>query len=490
MNTKEDIMNIPAEKFVLVQQENGLHDLKFETKPIGYFKDAWIRFRRNKGSVVAACIITILLLFAIIVPIFSKFDVKYLDGYYSHVLPKNEFFSKIGFWDGMTTMTQNQQGYDYLNGIPGAVVEVKKEFENQAVNKKTAKFYDIKVDTYKKVGFVYQGLTASEYNDILKYQEETGIQILYPMIDTKKLANPGFKKDANYWYLSDAKGVAKLDKDGNYQDIYMHDSETGEVQYYVTKMGGSQYQVRVLYYEYYNYIHGYYPCFWFGCDNLGHDIFVNLAVGARISFLLGIFVSFINICVGAVYGSIEGYYGGYVDLFMERFSDIMGNIPMIISVSLFQIYCSRALGPIVSLIFAFVLTGWISPAYRMRTQFYRFKGQEYVLAARTLGAKDRRLIFKHILPNSLGTFVTAVVLIIPGVIFSESILTYLGIVDLQNSNFTSIGTLLNNAKASFSSYPHELFFTATFISLLMISFNLFGNGLRDAFNPSLRGVEE
>ena len=123
-------------------------------------------------------------------------------------------------------------------------------------------------------------------------------------------------------------------------------------------------------------------------------------------------------------------------------------------------------------------------------QFYRFKGQEYILAARTLGASDARLMFKHIFPNSLGTIITSSVLVIPGVLFSESTLTYLGIVNLDSSTMTSIGTMLANGRQFLSSYPHIIFFPALFISLLEISFNLFGNGLRDAFNPALRGSDE
>jgi oligopeptide transport system permease protein len=129
-------------------------------------------------------------------------------------------------------------------------------------------------------------------------------------------------------------------------------------------------------------------------------------------------------------------------------------------------------------------------AARVRMPFYRFKRQEYILAARTLGAKDGRLMFKHIFPNSIGTIITGSVLVIPGVIFSESSLSYLGIINLETSSLTSVGTLLAQGQGYLSTYPHIIFFPALFIALLEISFNLFGNGLRDAFNPSLRGVEE
>ena len=125
-----------------------------------------------------------------------------------------------------------------------------------------------------------------------------------------------------------------------------------------------------------------------------------------------------------------------------------------------------------------------------RKQFYRFKGQEYVLAARTLGASDRRLMFKHIFPNSLGTIITSSVLVIPGVINSETSLTYLGIVNLSEFAGTSIGELMTQGQAAMTTSPHAMLFPALFISLLLISFNLFGNGLRDAFNPSTRGTED
>ena len=237
-------------------------------------------------------------------------------------------------------------------------------------------------------------------------------------------------------------------------------------------------------------LHGEYACFAFGADNFGKDIFVRLAVGGRLSLLLGFSVSLINIILGLIYGSIEGYYGGLADLIMERIVDILNDVPFIIIATLFQLYFAKKVGVIPTLLFAFVLTGWIGVAARTRMQFYRYKGQEYVLAARTLGAKDSRLIFRHILPNAIGPLITGAVLMIPGVIFSESMLSYLNIIDLSTSNLTSIGTMLNSSKSVYTQYPHEMLFPAIFISLLMICFNIFGNGLRDAFNPSLRGVDE
>ena len=132
---------------------------------------------------------------------------------------------------------------------------------------------------------------------------------------------------------------------------------------------------------------------------------------------------------------------------------------------------------------------WIATARRVRSQFYRFKGQEYVLAARTMGAKDGRIIFKHIFPNAIGTVITSSALAIPATILSESVLSYLGILHLGGVDGTSLGTLLADAQSRWTQFPHLMLYPAVVISLLMISFNLFGNGLRDALNPALRGVE-
>ena len=269
------------------------------------------------------------------------------------------------------------------------------------------------------------------------------------------------------------------------------EGDDGSLRYH--KVGGTEtstnYRVRVCLYNYFQYKYGFEAEFLFGTNTKGQDIFTRLASGARFSFILAIGVSAINMIIGAIYGAIQGYYGGTIDLVLDRISDVLNNVPFMVVTTLFQLHLAKHVGPVVALIFAFVLTGWIGMAARVRMQFYRFKGQEYILAARTLGASDARLMFKHIFPNSLGTIITGSVLVIPGMIFSESSMTYLGIVNLESSTMTSVGTMLANGKDQLQYNPYIILFPALFVSLLMISFNLFGNGLRDAFNPSLRGAE-
>ena len=220
----------------------------------------------------------------------------------------------------------------------------------------------------------------------------------------------------------------------------------------------------------------------------GKDILTCLSSGARFSFIFAIVVAVCNLIVGAIYGSIAGYYGGRIDLVMERITDILSAIPTMVVITLLKLHMGGSSQALV-LFIAFFLTGWIGMGHRTRMQFYRFKNQEYVLSARTLGASDRRLMFKHIFPNAIGTLVTAFALVIPSMIYSETSFSYLGIINLATGNITSVGTLIAAGQASLATAPFVAMFPSVFLALLMLSFNLFGNGLRDAFNPSLRGSE-
>ncbi len=224
--------------------------------------------------------------------------------------------------------------------------------------------------------------------------------------------------------------------------------------------------------------------FWFGSDYLGRDLLTRLFWGARISLVIAFFAVMTNIVIGLIYGSIAGYYGGTVDMLMMRFAEILSGIPYLVVVMMFILLFGTGM---FSIIFALTITGWIGTAQLIRAQFYRFKGREYVLAAKTLGVRDRTLIFRHILPNSLGPIITRAMIAIPGVIFSEAFLAFIGL-GLQAPK-PSIGILLSDGQKVLLQYPYQTFFPAVLISVLMISFNLFANGLRDALDPTKRGEE-
>ncbi len=510
--------NIPDEKFTFAQMDERIHDVKFETKPIGYLADAWMRFRKNKASIVALWIIIFIVLYALIVPMVSDYTISDADGVYAKMRPKNEFLSSLSLFDGTYDQKLNDKYYMYMVGIGMATLDTDGQGGigwSQALNAPMSpiaslgnayyeddKLYrDAAIDSYYAVGFKYLSITTAEYEDIQAWEKESGIQVLYPMVDiNSKYCDSNNQTDANYWYRHAANGSPlnikgkKMELDDAREqglvDNYLRDSE-GNVQFFMKK-DKSMIMVRVLYYNYFQYKNGYEPLHTFGTDAQGYDIFVRLAHGLRLSLLLAISVSIINLTIGSIYGAVEGYYGGAADLIMERITEILDGIPFVVVATLFQLHLviPGKVSPFAGILLAFVATGWISTAYRVRTQFYRFKNQEYVLVARTLGAKDARLMFKHIFPNALGTIITSSVLVIPGVVFTESTMSYLGIINFNTQNSISLGTLLSNGQGYLATDPHIILTPAIVISLLMISFNLFGNGLRDAFNPSLRGADE
>lgn len=506
--------HIPKEQFEFAEARDFSHDKKLVTKPVGYFHDAFRRFCKNKGSIVGAIIIIALILFAIIVPFCTQYTVNYNDTYYRYTLPKNELFANTTFWDGCEEKTLNKQTFDYyyLMGEETGHPSVKNNEYTQ-----NGSLYTFRLDSYHSTGCVYYRAELWEYEKIQQYQNETGRQVIYPMIPlSKRPQSSSMRSDANYYYetrmrnggteivydengdiiLAYASHPVGEESNDNYHSIRIEgDGENGE-EYEYARLTDTGYEIRINYYEYYIYYHTYHlqdgidePIFLFGTTEGGQDILTCLASGARFSFLFAICVAAVNLFVGAIYGSIEGYYGGKIDLVMERVSDILASVPSVIVITLLQLHMQGA-STILVLFLAFFITGWIGMASTTRMQFYRYKNQEYVLAARTLGAKNRRIIWKHIFPNALGTLVTSCALVIPSMIYSEVNLSYLGIINLSSGNLTSVGTLLANGQPFLTTYPHIIAFPSVFLALLLLSFNLFGNGLRDAFNPSLRGSED
>jgi len=253
---------------------------------------------------------------------------------------------------------------------------------------------------------------------------------------------------------------------------------------YVDQSDGEVYYVKAEYTQYKMYGYSSMPIFLFGTDKTGRDMFKYVFEGLRTSLLLGILTTLVCFLFGLLWGSISGYFGGTTDLVMERFTDILSGVPWIVVMTLVIIHMGSNF---LTFAIALCLTGWIGTAATTRTQFYRFRGREYVLASRTLGASDARLIAKHILPNAMGTIITSAVLMVPSVIFSEATISYLG---LGLKNLSSLGVILSNNQSELTTNSYLLIFPSVIIALLMISFNLFGNGLRDAVNPSLKGEDE
>ena len=366
---------IPAGEFERVAGDK-IFDQNIEGEAIGFFKDAYLRFKKNKAAIVSMWIILLIVFMAIFGPMMSPYHFREQHTSFGTLPPRIPILENFGIADGCVEMDVFKAD---LEEYGDAVKEIKSEYIWKFRNKDVEKAI-IKLDLYK-----YRGA----------------------------------------------------------EDHY----------------------------------------FIFGTDNIGRDLFVRLWRGTRISLLIGIISVLINCFIGVVYGAVSGYYGGKVDMVLQRISEILGGIPFLVMSILFIMVLGAGVW---SFILVLIVTGWIGMSRMIRAQFYRYKDYEYVMASRTMGAPDRTLIFRHILPNAIGPIITQATFAVPSAIFSESFLSYLGL-GIQAPE-PSIGVLLAEGQKVLTNSPHLTLFPALVVSALMLAFNMFGNGLRDAFDPRMRGA--
>jgi ABC-type dipeptide/oligopeptide/nickel transport system permease subunit len=623
--------NIPKEQFNFVQQDSKIFDKEFETKPIGYFQDAMIRFVRNKTNVVATSILLVIVLMSIFQPILTSKNYVNLEPAVAFLPPRVPILENFGIADGLASFQDqpvilntinestgfggNPIGYnpefileesreyytigcsDFNTLCQGGEAVLRLDSSNPAVTVGTTQIlsfdaaqqtvlsidvvdldedsakvlevfvrpnaeepfvllttiiqpgqYDIDVfdalglssvdsfsssvrlrfvsdDRFDFVSIASIALTqggSSEPSLLLEGQplvsnlrslnlpgeggsivrQNASIQMMsfeydsysavfglrpnnaLPISQYNEIiaANPACVRtenpaNPNGWLMGEGCPIVEVIREN-----------PGVV------VGGINYGSYVAVIDY-ALLNGYdsIPYFLFGTTNAGRDLFSLIWVATRTSLLIGLIVAGINISIGVLFGSISGYYGGNIDIIMQRFSEIVGRIPFLVILAIFIALLGAG---IQTLIFILIVSGWIGVAYVTRTQFYRFKGREYVLASRTLGAKDMRLIFRHILPNGIGTIITASILLIPATIFAESTISYLGFGIGHGTSFNflgmefsgvSVGVLLADGRQELITRPYLTVYPAIVISILMITFNMFGNALRDALNPALRG---
>lgn len=221
--------------------------------------------------------------------------------------------------------------------------------------------------------------------------------------------------------------------------------------------------------------------FWIGTDGLGRDQWTRVWQGTRVSLYIAILAAFIDMVIGVAYGGISAYYGGRVDDYMQRIIEILVGIPNLVVVILMILILEPG---ILSITIALTITGWIPMARIIRGQVLKLKNQEFILASRTLGSNDSRILMKHLVPNVTGLIVINTMFTIPGAIFFEAFLSFIGL-GLQPPT-ASLGTLIDEGFKSLQTNPYLMVYPAIIISLIMIAFNIVADGLRDAFDPKMR----
>lgn len=223
--------------------------------------------------------------------------------------------------------------------------------------------------------------------------------------------------------------------------------------------------------------------YWFGSDLYGRDIWTRTWEGARVSLIIAVAAAIIDMVIGMSYGLISGYFGGKVDMLMQRFLEVANGIPRLVIVTLLLLILQPGM---ITIIFALMLTEWVGMSRIARAEMLKLKDQEFVLASRTLGAGSFFIIFKEVLPNIIGPIITQVMFSIPTAIFTEAFLSFVGLgIPVPQC---SLGSLISELYNSFTTHPYQIIPPIVVMSLLMLSFNLVADGLREALDPKMKSM--
>ena len=432
----DDIMKwneLPQDAFTEASKEEKVNFIQ-ERKSVSYWKDALRRLRKNTVAMVALVIIIILVLFAFVGPMIVPYTYK------QQVRGSESLHPWHISWEDQQRIDEYLTEHNGSGALdPDQAVEQARA-EAEAAGKKLSKIEEARIRAQASVA--QEDAAASEE----KVTEKDAIRELG--IKNKPF---GYSKQ-------------ELERKANGEKVFPHV---------------------------------------FGTDDQGRDIMVRVMVGARVSIIVGICAALLVLVIGALYGSVSGYCGGTVDAVMQRIVEIIYSIPEMLIILLLSATLKPALetfqnsgkgflqsmvtllGPnLISMFIAFGLLYWVTMSRIIRGQILQLKQQEYVTAARALGAKGGRIITKHLLPNCIGQIITTTFLQIPSAIFLESFLSFVGVG--VSAPLTSLGSMCSEALSGLNSFPYRLFIPAAILSVLILSLNLFGDGLRDALDPRLK----
>lgn len=396
---------------------------KVSRRSLTFAQDVWFRLKQNKVALLCFAVIVILVLGAIFIPYFWGFSYSDQRLDFSNIPPVLKTY-ELG--DGQYIYVSK----DYRAILVSPDGELLEACSQVATNQERVNVYDV---------------GGKEF--VIDYSEYFAAKQRFAKVEQKS------KKDPS---VDLAKAQQELNNTPQYTLSY--DGKALET----TKTMRNK-----------TYI--------FGTDTLGRDLFIRIVYGARISLTIGFVAAFVNFVIGVFYGGISGYFGGIVDSIMMRIVEIISAIPMMLYVILLIVVMEPGLKTI---IIALSITYWVSMARIVRAQVLTMREQEFVLAARTLGAGTKRILTKHLIPNIMGPVMVALTMQIPNAIFTEAFLSFVGLG--VSAPVSSWGKLCNDALAGMFTYPYQLFFPALTISITILSFNLFGDGLRDALDPKQR----
>ena len=420
---------------------------KIERPSLTFFQDGWRRLKANKVAMVSMVIIVLITIGAIVIPWFWPYTYKAQNLDMANIPAVMDTFPLENGKNIYVTPQYTVMVMDSKGNLEGLAQSGRKDM----VGKKN----------YYSVDGLELCVDYSLYSEAVKE---------YKSLE-KKADESGMVKVADAQYLVDY-----FAQNGSGADEISLTEASNILENKMTRVkvtcGGEALteQVRLRNHTYL-----------LGTDGLGRDLFIRIVYGARISLTVGFFAAFINFVVGVFYGAIAGYVGGELDDIMMRVIDILDSIPMTLYVILIMV----VVGPgLVSIILALGLTFWVKMARIVRGQVLTLKQQEFVKAAVVTGADTRRIIIKHLIPNMMGPIMVNIAMQIPSAIFNEAFLSFVGLG--ISAPMASWGTLCNDALAGIYVYPYQMVFPAIAISVTILTFNLFSDGLRDAFDPKQR----
>lgn len=426
-----------------MQKNEGDSDL-IERQSLTFWQDSWRRFKQNKVAIISMCLILLVLLASIVVPIFWPMTYSYQRLEFSNTPPLLKIYPIGSDWiyitDEFKVLLTSENGE--LLGTPQVLNDDK--FNRKYVYEVAGKELVIDYSTYFNAKKEYLALEQQKMKSV-RVEDVTYLLNFYG-------------ENSKEFTLSMRECEEVLEKHiPRYQAFY----------------GGSPLKASPV--KVWN------KTFIWGSDSLGRDLFIRVVYGARTSLLVGFAAAVINFFIGVFYGGIAGYIGGRTDNIMMRIVDIISSIPMMLYVILLMIVLEPGLK---SIIFAMSITYWVGMARIVRGQVLSLREQEFVMAIKVLGGSSFRILSRHLIPNMMGPIMVSLSMQIPSAMFTEAFLSFTGMGVAAPQ--ASWGTLCNDALQGLKTYPYQMFFPALTMSLTILAFNLFSDGLRDALDPKLR----